>query len=321
VIGPLFAFLTALSFGVTNVIIRRGIPAASTGHGILVMTFTNFALLAPFLVGNVLLRGWPGGGPSVSAIAWFAAAGMASPMFGQLMLMRSISRIGASRAGAVKSAAPVITVLLAFLVLGETLSTVAVAGMCMVFAGLSLLMVNMWRNGSQQPEPEALLSEAPPLGLLASPRASTRRPLVVGVVMGGLAATGFGAGQLFRKVGMEIMPDAPLRALIGALTALVTVLVMQRVSPPVTPAAWLELRSKTTGWMLVAGLTTAAGQLLFFMALHTLEVSRVALIVSADLVITIMLAALLLRRYERVTPTVAVSAILVFAGVVAVSVG
>lgn len=319
-IGPFFAFLTAVLFGVTNVIIRRGIPAASTGHGILVITFTNVAVLAPFLMGNALLRGWPGGRPSAAAIAWFAAAGIAGPMFGQLMLLSSIGRIGASRAGAVKSAAPVITVLLAFLILGETLNAVSVAGMCMVFAGLSLLMVHMWRRGGLEPVPEALMADTPPLGLLASPRPAVRRDLVVGLVMGALAATGFGASQFLRKVGMEQLPDAALGAMISALTALVTVLLMQRVRP-FTRAAWVELRSKTTSWMVLAGLTTAAGQLLFFMALDTLEVSRVALIVSADLVITIMFAALLLRRYERVTPTVALSAIFVLAGVVAVSVG
>jgi drug/metabolite transporter (DMT)-like permease len=67
-------------------------------------------------------------------------------------------------------------------------------------------------------------------------------------------------------------------------------------------------------WFVAAGILSSAGQILYFAALNESPMSRVALIVSMEVFITLFLGYVFLRRRERLTPGLVVAAILGVAG-------
>lgn len=317
-IGSGFALFTALAFAASNVAVRRGVH--SVRAAMLVIGFTRVALLLPIVVVSAMLNGWPQG--SAFGIWWFVAAGMGAPLIGQSALMASIARIGAPQGAAVKNAAPAVTVLLAFLLLGETMSRMGIGGMLLVFVGLSVLIASLWRaEEAHRGAPDATALEADPqAGVLAFQAPSWRRRRAMGLTFAFLAAIGFGLGQLLRKVAMNHLPDAWLGALIGSLAALVSIVAMAGIGGSLRPQL-AEARASANRWMIAAGVLATVGQVCFFLALNYIEVSRVALITASDVVLTTLLAAVILRDYERVTGPVIAASVLIFLGVAAVAMG
>lgn len=67
-------------------------------------------------------------------------------------------------------------------------------------------------------------------------------------------------------------------------------------------------------WLLAAGVMSSLGQIFYFAALNLGPMSRVALISSMEVFVTFFLAMVLLRPRERLTPAVAIAALLGVSG-------
>ena len=67
-------------------------------------------------------------------------------------------------------------------------------------------------------------------------------------------------------------------------------------------------------WLLAAGVMSSLGQILYFYALNLSTISRVALLGSMEIFVTLFLAWLLLRRRESLTPALLAAAALGFGG-------
>jgi drug/metabolite transporter (DMT)-like permease len=67
-------------------------------------------------------------------------------------------------------------------------------------------------------------------------------------------------------------------------------------------------------WLIGAGVMSSFGQILYFAALNLNPISRVALIVSMEVFVTLFLGHLMLRKRERLTPALIIAAALGVAG-------
>lgn len=329
--GVLLALTGALGFSFMNVFIRNGVRAGDRDNGVLTTMLINVAFFA--VAGAVVLA--TGSGPSFSAegIGWFVASGIAATFLGRLTLFGGIRHIGAARAVAIKSATPLVTVILALAFLGERLRLVDGAGVALILIGLFALIVEALRSppqalgGAADPDPIETAFESEGLadaGLWDRTRgfaeravaiitAPSRRRVVLGVTLGLLAALSFGSGHVLRKLGMDAMPDAILGSFIGSTTALVSYLATETVRGDLGPV----LRSAVTSrrpWFWAAGVAGTIGQLCFFAALAFAPVSHVSVVAGSETVLTVFLAALLAGRLEAITSRVVVPAVLVFAG-------
>jgi drug/metabolite transporter (DMT)-like permease len=129
--GVALAASAAVALASTSVIgarvLRGGDPLAMVWQMIATST-TVFCLLVPFLGGLVFPHGLEG---------WLAFAGSSFGfVFGAMLFYSMLARIGAQRVAMVMNSEPIITIGLAVLILGETLTPVQMLGGALVIAAI-----------------------------------------------------------------------------------------------------------------------------------------------------------------------------------------
>ena len=288
--GDLFAIASAACFAAANITIVRGAAPGDDDNG----AFLSLLVTAAIAGAGWLLVGATSGFEPVTAaaIAWFAAAGIFTSFIGRVFMYASIQRLGAMRGSALKRFNPFFAVLLGVLVLGETLSGGMLGGMALILASFALLVYGSLTQRGLDPE-------APRHG--------------AGYALGILSGLGYATGYLFRKMGLADAPDpwlgAAIGSLFGAFLFAVTALFNARYARALR-AAW----RRPNPWLLWAGILSSFGQVFYFAALGSSAISRVALIVSMEVFITLALGALFLRKHETLTFPVASAAVLGVAG-------
>jgi drug/metabolite transporter (DMT)-like permease len=153
----------------------------------------NLFRLAIALVLLTLAAGWARGRPlpddaTPAMWGWLAASGLVGFTFGDLCLLRSYVLIGPRLATLTMSFVPLVTALLGWLALGETLNPREGAGMLLTMAGIAWAVFDRRRASDQQPEHPA------------------HRHLVRGLLLGLGGAVGQGGGLVLSKLGMGSYP-------------------------------------------------------------------------------------------------------------------
>ena len=293
--GDALALLSATFFAVANVTIVRGTAPGDDDNGAFVSLLLTTAIAGAGWIAWGLAFGFEPVTPR--AILWFAGAGVLTAFIGRVFGYASVQLLGAMRASATKRLNPFFAVALGVGVLGERLTPGAVAGMLLILASFALLVLRS--------APRAAAGTAPVRGARA------------GFVYAIFSALGYATGYLLRKMGLAETPDAflgtMLGTLVGALT-FVSVGVYSRRYAAAVRATFTTMRP----WLLVAWTMSSFGQIAYFFALRQNPISRVALITSMEVFITIFLSVLFLRRRETLTPAVFLAALLGVAGTAAI---
>jgi drug/metabolite transporter (DMT)-like permease len=178
--GELMALCAAMIFAWTSIFFT------TAGKRLGVATLNLMRLLgAVILLGGThwALSGriWPEA--SLVSILWIGASGIVGLAIGDSALFRAFTLIGPRRGMLAMATAPVFTVVVAWVALGEALSALALFGIAVVMGGVML----------------AVLGKDPGGGEFADPaRALLRRGYLLAMV----AAAGQGFGSAFVKIGM-----------------------------------------------------------------------------------------------------------------------
>jgi drug/metabolite transporter (DMT)-like permease len=277
-----FGVIAALGFGVAPVLLpfafRRGGgmtlglllgQLATLGMNVALLPFINpqFEALTPVAIGA------------------FALGGLAGTAIGRRWTYESIDLLGPSRATAIRSTAPVVTALLALVVLSEPITIERWLAILSVVGGGVLVT---WTPGG-----------------------GARSWLGRGVVYAVGAAVLYGIRPLILKVGLD-QADLPLAAaLIGAVAALVYTIALEdrgQLRTARVDAAFM--------WFLASGFFQALGITALTFGLAAGEVSVVYSIATSSPLVTLVFSAVLLRGVERITPTLVVGVILTGLGVI-----
>jgi len=284
--GDLFAVASAACFAVANITIVRGAAPGDDDNGAF-LSLMSTAVIAGS--GWAILGAARGFEPVTGrALLWFAAAGLFTMFIGRVFLYASIQRLGAMRGSALKRFNPFFAVLLGVLVLGEQLSGPMLLGVALILASFALLVYGSFAR-------RETAAPAPTHG--------------AGYTLGILSGLGYATGYLFRKMGLADAPDAWLGAAVGALVGAALFAATGAFNARYARAVRATF-SRPNAWLLWAGITSSFGQVFYFAALTTQPISRVALIVSMEVFVTLALGALLLRRHETLTMPVALAAAL-----------
>jgi len=273
------ALLSALLFGGMSVGLRialqrhpdAGAATLATVVGALAVALVAAAAEAP-------ARGVHAGA------AWpFALAGVLQPGVGQLLVTLAIREAGASRASVVFGVAPLVSVTIALVVLGEPASAPLIVGAVLIVAG----GVELAR---ERDRPEHLRA--------------------VGLVYAFAVTVLFAArDNLIRwlaRSGTSVPPaTAAAAALLGgaAIAALALAPRLRRVPP------WRELAP-----YLGIGLLFGASYVSLFEAYYRGRVSIVSPLVATESLWGVALSLLLIRHHERVGRGLLVGALLIVAG-------
>jgi drug/metabolite transporter (DMT)-like permease len=297
--GDILALLSAIAWASANVIIgvgqRRNAAARSADSGAFLSILLTAALAGAVWVVSGGGRPWESPA-ALRGTVWFGVAGVLTIFVGRVFLYSSVRSLGPVRASSLKRLLPFFSVLLGVLVLGEALSPMLLAGMVLIFGGFVVLLRE---------------SRAASVGdLPLTPAQGAARSLAhLGFFYGTVSALAYAAGNVARKYGIDLLPDAAFGAMFGAVVGAVLFLLTALFAKSYAEA----VRSTFTGfnpWFWSAGLLSSAGQILFFMAIDLSTLSRAAMIVSTEVFLTLILTVIFVRRQDKVTLAVVLAAAL-----------
>ncbi|MBD0329235.1 MAG: DMT family transporter [Thermoleophilia bacterium] len=150
VLGVVFGVGTAVAYSVFLLVLRAGNRDLRRPAGPLFD-----ATLASAVAGTLI--GWPLGEldlvPSWPAHGWLLALALSSQALGWLLISISLPRVPAALTSVVLTLQPVMAVLLAMLLLAEAPSTVQLAGVAVVLAGIVLATVGQSRRPAARSRP------------------------------------------------------------------------------------------------------------------------------------------------------------------------
>lgn len=299
-IGDAFAIASMTLFGIANVMINRGFDGRTRSQGAFLSILVTILISAVIWLVIGLANGFPSMRPE--AVAWFALAGVLTIMIGRVFLYASIQSLGAVRGSAVKRLNPFFSVLLGVLVLGESLTAGGLAGMSIIIASFALLVHESFRT-ARSGDP----------GFANGSRLQHFTNL--GYFFGPVSALAYASGYVLRKQGLNEMPDAVFGTLVGALAGAVACL----LAAPFSERYRADVVNSFTvfnPWLMLAGISSTCGQIFYFAALRHSTVSKIALITSMEVFVTMFLMWLLYRGRVAITRDVVVAAILGVIGTV-----
>lgn len=270
--GQILALLSALSFAASNVFIAHGArDKRDVESGIAFSIFVTMTLA--FLVWLVLEGAQV---PTSSAenmqmgIVWFALAGIFALVLGRSLVYASIHAVGVIRSSAVRRLNPLFSVLLAFIVLGETIAGVGVIGMVLITLAIGALVLRPFLGGNILAEREGHVA-----------------PVTYG--WGIAAALAYAVSYLFRKFGLEDIGAPAFGTFVASVAGFVCYAALGLFFLRWRKAV-LGMFSSVSPALVGAGILMSVGQLLFFAALFYERLSIVALIGSLEMFFATFLA-------------------------------
>lgn len=278
----LMALVTAISFGISPVLLmvafRRG-GAMSVGlvTGQVITVVLSLALVLAINPGFATL--------TPVAIVSFLLGGLAGTAIGRRWSYESVNLLGPARSTTIRSSSPVITTLLAVVLLHEEVSPVRWAAILAVVGGA---IVVSWVPG-----------------------AGARGWMGRGVAYAFLAAVIYGVRPLIVKVGLD-EANVPLAAvLIGATAALIYTMIFEN------RAQLRRVRFDAAfRWFLMSGFFQAIGITAITFGLSGGETSVVYSLTASAPLFTLLFTWLVMRSLEPITLRLVVGTVATVAGVI-----
>jgi drug/metabolite transporter (DMT)-like permease len=293
-LGDALAIVSASCFAVSNLTIARGARPEAEDNG----AFVSLLLTSLIAGAGWIILGMARGFEPVTARAllWFAGAGVFTAFIGRVFFYASVQHLGAMRSSTMKRLNPFFAVVLGVLVLGEAMTGGMIVGLVLIAVSFAVLVAGGRKGrGGATGEPAG------------------RRLLNIGYVYGPISALGYATGYLLRKMGLAEAHDALLGAMVGCIVGALLFLATAAFSADYARAVRATF-ARPNYWLIGAGVMSSLGQIFYFAALSESPMSRVALISSMEVFVTLMLGAVLLRKRETLTPALVLAAVLGFAG-------
>lgn len=296
--GEIFALLSMTCFALTNITIVRGHDGKSRSSGAFLSIVITFLMSAALFTFSSVQNGWPEF--NRAAVSWFAFAGFLTVFIGRVFVYASIQHLGAIKASAVKRLNPFFAVLLGVTILGESINKPMLVGMLLILASFGVLIRQaiVFSEGEVRPK---------------GARNAIDRIINLGYLFGPISAFAYASGYVARKQGLTIIPDAAFGTMIGALSGIIFFVIAAGFIDSYRD----DLRktfSVYNGWFLAAGILSSLGQLSYFAALTYIGISKIALITSMEVFLTMILSTLIFLNKEKLTADVIIAACLGFLG-------
>jgi drug/metabolite transporter (DMT)-like permease len=310
--GLAFALASAASFALQSICVRIGHRSRRDDDGHFMSVLMN-TLLVLVVLPFTTLYAW-----SWVAFAAFLLAGIGTTWLGRGTALRAIRLIGPARQGAFLISAPLFTGVAGWTLLDETPALNQLTGGILVLAGLGVLIRSKL---AAEPLAGATLEAEEPVvepafaepGAVAIPTRDAYRTRGYAIAFVGAAA--FGLGYVMRAWGLEHYPNAVFGALVGAALTLVLIVVRESVRGRLA-TLWDENIRHVPLWFLVGGLLSGLGLIFGFSSFLYLPAWAVAVIKGTQGLWTLVFSYIFIRDEERLGPTVVLSVILTFSGIV-----
>lgn len=309
-LGATFAVLSAATFGFNNAAIRRGVLSGSVLQALSI----TVPMGVPFIFVILLLTGQLNFlfGMSNGAYILFAIAGIVHFVWGRYCNYRSTKAMGGNLAGPWAQLNVVLSLVLAIIFLGETLSVMALLGIGLIMVGVAATA----QAGRVQKRKAKLDAEKP------DHMPSSFQPnYVEGYTFAILTATGHGVSPVLVALALEgLTPSHSIAgALISYAAAALTVLIIILIS-----RNWQHVCSvnrSSLKWFTLGGILVGTSQTLRYAALSLAPVSVVMPIQSTSALFRIIFAWFINREHEIFGFWILIGVLLTIVGVTTLAVG
>ncbi len=277
-IVELLSLFTALCYGASSVLARKGMRDSTPMTGVIVGSIVQMILLSALLVAN------PPEAFNWTAVGLFVASGIFASTLGRLLNFTSIERLGVPLSAAIIGSNPLFSTLFAAMFLGEQVAANTLLGTVLVVAGIAVA-----RSGGQAVK-----------GLRG-------RDIMIPIA----AATFYGAASVTRKAALNILPDSVFGAVIGALSSLVVYSIYLIVTRRTRD---LQINWVGSRFFVINGVVLTLAWLSMFTALTTGKVSVVTALGGTSPLFAVLLSAILLKGSEELNLRIAVGCLAIVAG-------
>jgi uncharacterized membrane protein len=219
---------------------------------------------------------------------YFILAGVAAPGIAARFRDTGISRLGVTLTSPIVGTTTFISMILAVLILGETLTPIIMLGAVLIFVGVTLLT----RGGNQ---------------------ADWRKKDLIYPVA---AAILFALSTNMRKIGLTRIESPVVGAAITSLVSLVTLLAFILTSKAGGSDAWAaDLNPRALKYFSFSGFISSIAFLLYFMALNSSYVVKIQPIAGSNPLFALVFSYIFLRDVERINRQAILATFLIVSGI------
>ena len=248
---------------------------------------------------------WDTGG-----IVALSVGGVLGTFGGRSANLRAIRLIGPSRANAFLTGGPLVAAIAGWFVLDERVSVLSGVGGALVLGGLYRIV----KSGATA---ASVASVEGPTGIVEHQDEAEAGS--TGFLIALLAPVLFGLAFVVRKWGLQFYPTAVGGAFIGAAAGM-TIQVFSDTFTGHLPRRLAENLRRIPWWFVGAGIFTSAALLVQFLAFDHLPAWVVSLLQGTQVLWTLLIASVVLRREEKIDSSLILSILIVFVGVAAVTI-
>jgi len=275
------ALFTAFGFGLNAVLVRKGLKDSNPATATLVVSAVQVTVLSILLLADPPEINWV-------AIAYFAASGIMASTLGRTLNYLSINKLGVAISTSLVGANPLFSTLFAFLFLNESVAFTTVLGSIMVVVGIAVI------SGK---------SEAADF---------KKTDLLIPL----MAACFYAASSTFRKVGLNILSEAVLGAVVGAMMSLIIYPIYLTATQKLGD---FRLSKSSLPYLIVGGVVVSVTWISMFYAFNLGSVSVVSSLMGTSPLFSLMLSAVFLKDTEKITKNVVIGSIVIVAGIIIIS--
>ena len=300
-LGVILGLGCAVAFGANAIVTRRGVLRASSNYIATISIFIGplFFLLAACVKGDICQIGhWPW-----RAYVFLALSGVIHFGLGRTWAYRSIQLIGSTRSYIVITLNPAVSIVLAMVVLKESINPLMILGILFSLSGPLLTMVK------EKTVSRDVQSKAKSPG-----KELDRQTLYLGMLYGMGAAIFWGSSAIFIKLGLESGGSPVAGSLIAYLAA--SIFISPSLFNRENKREILKADKKSFQIGVVSGLTINIAQLLRYLAFGYGSVIIVTLLIRTSNLWVLLFSFIFNREYESFSRWVLLGNALLIGGIV-----
>lgn len=289
--GIFLAVVCAVAYSSNYILIQLGMKKSTKDNGDFLSLFSCVLTVLAIFLSMTAIQDSEMVPFSIKGILFYLIAGFFTAFLGRVFLFSGIRKIGSPRAAGIKNSAPVFTIFIAVTFLGEKISFWGGVGIVIIFLALFIQARHDFKQSNHMDEKEKKY----------------------GIFLAVVAAVFFGIGQAARKQGIIFYADPILGSLIGSTFALCAFMIMQASKNQLRETLVRNFQSLNF-YFVGAGVITGIAQLSFFFSLMYTNVSYTSSVAAMEPIITVLLSRIFLRKEERITIRLGITACAVFLG-------
>lgn len=316
-LGALLALGCAAAMGLNSASVRRGVLTGTVlqALSITVPMGLPFFFLAALLSGQL----WDLGEFSGPGYLYLALAGIFHFVWGRYCNYRAIKAMGAVLVGPVQQGSLLLALVLAVVVLDETVTIFKIFGIALIILGPGIIMgraakTKQSRNHSVQEEGAAAVDTSS----ATAAAISTFKPnYVEGYTFALLTATGYGVSPILIRAGLA---DTGLALAGGLISYAAAAVVIAAVLIPTKLHHIFGMDRTVAKWFTLSGVAVSVAQMFRYLAFAIAPVTVVAPIIRLSMVFRVLWSYIINRQHETFEGHVLVGIAISFAGVIALTV-